>query len=175
MKLFSDLVWAGPVQKTGYKKNPKNFYKVYFPLTLKFENNFQECRKTMIYVHQCQQWFCATGFVQSSAAPSHVRLWNRQLRSTKLRSLPCSRPSKTRSSKPRASRTLWAFPHDRLCISYFLLWTDVTRDSTCVLLSVERSGEEARHAGDERPQFAAKAWERARPEAEAARGGTFHF
>lgn len=55
--------------------------------------------------------FSDLGSVQSSAAPSLGRLWNRQLKSTKLRSWPCSRPSKTRNSKPRALQTLYAFSH----------------------------------------------------------------
>lgn len=42
-----------------------------------------------------------------------------------------------------------------------------------VCFSVERSGEEACHAGDERPQSAAKAGEREGSEAEAAGGGAF--
>ena len=46
------------------------------------------------------------GIVQSSAALSLAKLWSRQLRSTKLRSWPCSRPSKTRNSKLRALPTL---------------------------------------------------------------------
>lgn len=54
--------------------------------------------------------------MQSSAALSRGRLWSRQLRSTKLRSWPCSRPSKTRSSKPRAWQTPWAFPHRRISV-----------------------------------------------------------
>lgn len=42
-----------------------------------------------------------------------------------------------------------------------------------VCFSVERSGEEACHAGDERPQSAAKAGEREGSEAEAAGRGAF--